>query len=39
MPIALVATLLDQEILTYWLIAAGLALGSAVGVASARVVK
>jgi NAD(P) transhydrogenase subunit beta len=39
MMVALVFTLLDGDIDTYWLIAAGVAVGSVVGVASARLVK
>jgi NAD(P) transhydrogenase subunit beta len=39
MTIALVFTLLDPDIDTYWLIAAGVAIGTIVGVASARLVK
>jgi H+-translocating NAD(P) transhydrogenase subunit beta len=39
MAIALVFTLLDSDIDTYWLIAAGVAVGTAVGAASARTVK
>ena len=39
MTIALVFTLLDPDIETYWLIAAGVALGTVIGVASARLVK
>jgi NAD(P) transhydrogenase subunit beta len=39
MTIALVFTLLDPDIETYWLIAAGVAIGTVVGVASARLVK
>jgi NAD(P) transhydrogenase subunit beta len=39
MTIALVFTLLDPDIDAYWLIAAGIALGTVVGVASARLVK
>jgi NAD(P) transhydrogenase subunit beta len=39
MAIALVFTLLDDDIDTYWLIGAGVALGSVIGVASARLVK
>jgi NAD(P) transhydrogenase subunit beta len=38
MTIALVFTLLDPDIDTYWLIAAGVAIGTVVGVASARIV-
>ena len=39
MAIALVFTLLDPDIDSYWLIAAGLAVGTVVGIASARLVK
>jgi NAD(P) transhydrogenase subunit beta len=39
MTIALVFTLFDRDIDTYWLIAAGIAIGTVVGVASARLVK
>jgi NAD(P) transhydrogenase subunit beta len=39
MTIALVFTLLDPDIDTYWLIVAGVAIGTVVGVASARLVK
>ena len=39
MTIALVFTLLDSDIDTYWLIAAGVAVGTVVGVASARTVR
>jgi NAD(P) transhydrogenase subunit beta len=39
MGIALLFTLLDPDIDTYWLIAAGVALGTVIGVASARLVK
>jgi NAD(P) transhydrogenase subunit beta len=39
MTIALVFTLLDPDIDAYWLIAAGIALGTVVGVVSARLVK
>jgi H+-translocating NAD(P) transhydrogenase subunit beta len=38
MAIALVFTLLDSDIDTYWLIAAGVAVGTVIGVASARLV-
>jgi NAD(P) transhydrogenase subunit beta len=39
MTIAIVFTFLDPDIDTYWLIAAGMAVGTVVGVASARLVK
>jgi NAD(P) transhydrogenase subunit beta len=39
MAIALIFTLLDSDIDTYWLIAAGVAVGTVVGAASARRVK
>ena len=39
MTIAIVFTLLSPEIDTYWLIAAGMAVGTVIGVASARMVK
>jgi NAD(P) transhydrogenase subunit beta len=39
MVIALVFTLLDRDIDTYWLILAGVAVGAVVGVATARMVK
>ena len=39
MTIAIVFTLLDRDIDKYWLIAAGTAVGTVVGVASARLVK
>jgi NAD(P) transhydrogenase subunit beta len=39
MAIAIVFTLLSPEIDTYWLIAAGVAVGTVIGVASARMVK
>ena len=39
MTIAIVFTLLSPEIDTYWLIAAGMAVGTMIGVASARMVK
>jgi H+-translocating NAD(P) transhydrogenase subunit beta len=39
MVIALAFTLLDSDVDTYWLILAGLAVGTVVGVASARLVK
>jgi H+-translocating NAD(P) transhydrogenase subunit beta len=39
MTIALVFTLVDPDIDTYWLIGAGVAIGTVVGVASARLVK
>jgi NAD(P) transhydrogenase subunit beta len=39
MAIALVFTLLDSDIDTFWLIAVGVAVGTVVGVASARLVK
>jgi H+-translocating NAD(P) transhydrogenase subunit beta len=39
MAVALVFTLLDSDIDTYWLIAAGVAVGTVVGAASARMVK
>jgi NAD(P) transhydrogenase subunit beta len=39
MLIALVFTLLDSDIDTFWLIAAGTALGTVIGVASARLVR
>jgi proton-translocating NAD(P)+ transhydrogenase subunit beta len=39
MAIAVVFTLLSPEIDTYWLIAAGVAVGTVIGVASARMVK
>jgi H+-translocating NAD(P) transhydrogenase subunit beta len=39
MAIALVFTLLDDDIDTYWLIAAGVAVGAVIGVVSARLVR
>ena len=39
MAIAIVFTFLDRDIESYWLIAAGMAVGTVVGVASARLVK
>jgi proton-translocating NAD(P)+ transhydrogenase subunit beta len=39
MAIAVVFTLLDSDIDSYWLIAAGIALGTVIGFASARLVK
>jgi NAD(P) transhydrogenase subunit beta len=39
MAIALVFTLLDDDIDTYWLIAAGVAVGTVIGVVSARLVR
>src|SRR5207237_5851659 len=39
MLIALVATLLDQQIVSFWLIAAGTALGAAIGIYFARTVQ
>ena len=39
MAIAIVFTLLSPEIDSYWLIAAGVAVGTVIGVASARMVK
>jgi H+-translocating NAD(P) transhydrogenase subunit beta len=39
MAIAIVFTFLDSDIDTYWLIVAGMAVGTVVGVASARLVK
>jgi H+-translocating NAD(P) transhydrogenase subunit beta len=39
MAIALVFTLLDRDIDTYWLIAGGIALGTVIGFATARLVK
>ncbi len=39
MAVALLFTLFDRDIDSYWLMAAGIALGSVVGVASARMVK
>ena len=39
MTIAIVFTLLSPEIDSYWLIAAGVAVGTVIGVASARLVK
>jgi NAD(P) transhydrogenase subunit beta len=39
MLIAIVATLLDREIVEYWLIVIGVAVGTVVGVVSARAVK
>jgi NAD(P) transhydrogenase subunit beta len=39
MAIAIVFTFLDQDIDTFWLIAAGMAVGTIIGVASARLVK
>jgi NAD(P) transhydrogenase subunit beta len=39
MAIALVFTLLDRDIDSYWLIATGIALGTVIGFASARLVK
>ena len=39
MLIAIVATLLDREIVDYWQIAVGIAVGTVVGVVSARAVK
>jgi NAD(P) transhydrogenase subunit beta len=39
MAIALVFTLLDDDIDTYWLIAAGVAVGTVIGVLSARLVR
>jgi H+-translocating NAD(P) transhydrogenase subunit beta len=39
MAIAIVFTLLSPEIDTYWLIAAGVAVGTVIGIASARMVK
>jgi H+-translocating NAD(P) transhydrogenase subunit beta len=39
MAIALFFTLLDDDIDTYWLIAAGIAVGTVIGIASARLVR
>ena len=39
MAVALLFTLFDRDIDSYWLMAAGIALGSVIGVASARMVK
>lgn len=39
MTIAIVFTFLDSDIHSYWLIAAGMAVGTVIGVASARLVK
>jgi H+-translocating NAD(P) transhydrogenase subunit beta len=39
MAIAIVFTFLDSDVDTYWLIVAGMAVGTAIGVASARLVK
>jgi H+-translocating NAD(P) transhydrogenase subunit beta len=39
MTIAIVFTFLDSDIDSYWLIAAGMAVGTAIGIASARLVK
>jgi NAD(P) transhydrogenase subunit beta len=39
MTIAIVFTFLDRDIDSYWLIAAGMAVGTAIGIASARLVK